>query len=91
MLALLAVFVFSGLLHEYLFAAALGRVQGFQLAFFLLQGAAVALTLRVKPDRTIGVGFTFTFNALTSILFFASVHGVVPFYEDGIPGWLWGR
>jgi hypothetical protein len=89
-LAMLAVFVFSGLIHEYLFAAALGRVQGFQLAFFFVQGAAVALTLRVKPGREVGVGFTFVFNALTSIPFFASVHGVVPFYEAGIPAWLWG-
>lgn len=86
-LATLAVFVCSGLLHEYVFAAAVGRVQGFQLAFFLLQGGAVVLTLRSKPGRLIGVGSTFIFNALTSILFFASVHGVTPFYEGGIPDW----
>jgi len=89
-LSTLAVFVFSGLLHEYVFAAGVGRVQGYQFAFFLVQGVAVALTLRVKPSRIVGVGSTFTFNALTSILFFASVHGVAPFYEGGIPDWLWG-
>ena len=83
------VFAVSGLLHEYLFTVAVGRVQGFQLAFFLVQGAAVALTLRAKPNRIVGVGATFTFNALTSILFFASVEGVLPFYVGGLPGWLW--
>ncbi len=88
-LATLAVFAVSGLLHEYVFAAAVGSVQGFQLAFFLVQGAAVAVTLRVKPGHVIGVGFTFTFNALTSVLFFASVHGLAPFYSGGVPDWLW--
>jgi hypothetical protein len=88
--ATLAVFAVSGLLHEYVFSVAVGRVQGFQLAFFLMQGAAVVLTARVKPGRIIGVGTTFAFNALTSIMFFASVHGIAPFYEGGLPAWLWG-
>jgi hypothetical protein len=84
------VFTVSGLLHEYVFSAALGRVQGYQLAFFLMQGVAVALTLRVKPGRIVGPVTTFAFNALTSILFFASIHGLAPFYERGLPEWIWG-
>ena len=88
--ATLAVFAFSGLLHEYVFSAGVGRVQGFQLAFFLMQGVAVVLTARVKPGRIIGVGTTFAFNALTSVLFFASIHGIAPFYEGELPEWLWG-
>jgi hypothetical protein len=35
-------------MHEYIFGMAIGRVQGYQTAFFLLQGVAVAATARVK-------------------------------------------
>ena len=90
LLATLAVFAVSGILHEYLFFTALGRIQGYQLAFFALQGTAVALTLRAKPGRFIGVGATFAFNALSSIFFFGSCHGLLPFYDRGLPEWLWG-
>jgi hypothetical protein len=89
-LGTLVVFGVSGILHEYVFSAAVGRVQGYQMAFFLLQGAAVALTLRAKPGRIVGVCATFAFNALSSIWFFASIHSISPLYEGGLPKWLWG-
>ena len=89
-LATLVVFLVSGALHEYVFSVAVGGVQGYQLAFFSLQGIAVAATLRWRPGRIVGIGATFTINALTSVLFFASFQGLAPFYEDGPPTWLWG-
>jgi hypothetical protein len=89
-LATLAVFAVSGILHEYLFFASLGSVQGFQFSFFSLQGAAVAMTLRARPGRIVGIGGTFAFNALSSVLFFASFHNLAQFYDSGLPKWLWG-
>ena len=47
--ATLGTFAVSAVLHEYLFDIAVGRVQGYQMAFFLTQGLAVAATRRVKP------------------------------------------
>jgi hypothetical protein len=33
---------------------------------------------------------TLCFNLVSSVLFFASVNGLVPFYSRGLPGWLQG-
>jgi hypothetical protein len=44
--AVLATFAVSGLAHEYLVVAALGRSSGQMLAFFMLQGLAVLLSHR---------------------------------------------
>jgi hypothetical protein len=82
--ATFVVFAISGLLHEYAFSMAAGRLQGYQSMFFLLQATAVVLTLRLRPRgvaavvSTIG---TIAFLLLSSIFFFASVHGVVRFYS----------
>lgn len=87
----LAAFAVSGLIHEYLFSLAVGRVQGLQLAFFLLQGLAVALTFRVRPSRRwtpAWIAGTLTFNLLTSVLFFLSVNEIVPIYSH-LPEGLW--
>lgn len=89
----LVVFAVSGLLHEYLFSVAIGRAQGFQLLFFLLQGCAVVLTQRVKPTggAAVALGFgTFAFNVTSSVFFLASVQSVTGFYQDGLPAWLDG-
>ncbi len=91
--ATLVVFALSGLLHEYVFSVAIGRPQGFQLVFFLLQGCAVALTQRVKPagGKAVAWGLvTFVFNIASSMLFLASIHGVIGFYQGGLPAWLAG-
>jgi len=93
-LATLAVFAVSGLLHEYLFLVATGRVQGYQMLFFLIQGAAVALTLRAKPVGAAAVASlvaTLLFNLLSSVFFFVSWQGVGRFYPTGLPEWLPGR
>jgi len=47
--AMMLAFFISGLFHEYLLWLAIGRSPGLQMTFFLLQGTAVAATLRVRP------------------------------------------
>jgi hypothetical protein len=88
--AAVAVFVVSAAIHEYLFSTAVGRVQGYQTGFFLVQGLAVAATARVKPRGVAAGGWvaaTFAFNLLTGVLFFASVNRVLPFYDNPVPLW----
>ena len=82
------VFGLSALFHEWIFFAAVGRLQGYQLAFFALQGIAAASTARVKVRGKLLVPWvvgTLIFNLLTSVLFFASIHSVSPFYSRGLP------
>jgi hypothetical protein len=92
-LAVVATFAVSALVHEYVFGVTLGRVQGYQTVFFLLQGVAVAATVRLRP---VGIKTwpwivaTWIFNLATSVFFFASVNGVMPFYSRGLPKWLAG-
>ncbi|QDV35938.1 MBOAT family protein [Tautonia plasticadhaerens] len=89
--ATLAVFAVSAIIHEYVFLAPVGRVQGYQLAFFGLQGGAVAATWAVRPRGASIIPWvisTFAFNVATGVLFFASIAQVVPFYERGLPAWL---
>ena len=83
--ATLIVFAISGLMHEYAFGIAAERVQGWQMAFFMVQGLAVAATQRIKPTgpRTMllwTVG-TFAFNLATSVLFFTSLNQIWPFWS----------
>jgi hypothetical protein len=82
--ATLAVFAVSGVLHEYAFDVAVGRVQGWQMLFFMVQGCAVAMTLRVRPRGRTAVLWwagTLAFNLGTAVLFFRSVDGVIGFYQ----------
>ena len=79
----LAAFGVSALIHEYLFDIATGRILGSQLAFFMLQGVAVAATLKFRPRgllAAISILLTFAFNLAATILFLASMNAVVPFY-----------
>ena len=88
---ILFVFALSAILHEYIFFAAVGQVQGYQTAFFALQGLAAASTARVKVrgwQVFPCTAATLAFNLLSSVLFFASIHAVVPFYSQGLPQWL---
>jgi hypothetical protein len=81
--ATLGTFAVSAALHEYLFDLAVGRVQGYQAAFFLVQGLAVAATRKARPrgwQAAPWVAGTVAFNLATSALFFASLDEVVPFY-----------
>ena len=84
--ATLVTFAISGLVHEYVFGIASGRVQGWQLLFFMLQGVAVVATMRIRPRGRITVLWivgTWVFNLASSVLFFQSVNQVLLFY--GLP------
>lgn len=81
--ATMITFVISAIAHEYLFSITLEEVQGYQTAFFLIQGLAVALTLRVRPEgpwRFVGLAATLTFNVATSFLFYQSVQPLYPWW-----------
>ncbi len=82
--ATLLAFAVSALLHEWIFSVSAGTLDGHQTAFFLLHGVAVAATLRARPrspgGRALGWTLTMVFNLATSLLFFASVDRLVPFW-----------
>jgi hypothetical protein len=89
-----AAFFASGLVHEYVFGIIIGRVQGYQALFFLIQGLAVIATLRVHPRggmKWIARAATLTFNLVVSVLFFANLNQFLPFYSRPLPwplaGW----
>lgn len=79
----LLTFAISSIIHEYVFDIAAGRVLGWQMEFFLIQGLGVAGTLKVRIKgwtATPAVLFTFAFNLATASLFFASLNQLIPFY-----------
>ena len=81
--AALIVFIASAVLHEYVALPAVGYVQGFQTAFFLVQGIATAATVRLRPrGRTalLGIAATLAFNLVTSVLFLKSIDAAVGYY-----------
>ena len=89
--ATLGVFAISGILHEYLFGIALGQVVGWQLLFFMVQGIATCLTLRIKPTgwkAFVWATCTLAFNIVSSVTFFASINNVVAIYHNSFPPWL---
>lgn len=81
--ATLATFVFSAIVHEYVFDVPAGRILGTQMAFFLIQGLATIATLRLAPRRVfagIAILATLAFNLITGLLFFSSMNQILPFY-----------
>lgn len=76
-------FLVSGLAHEYMFGVALGRLEGYQLLFFLVQGAAVSATLGLRPRGpwvVVGTALTLLFNVATSLWFFHSIDQLYPWF-----------
>jgi hypothetical protein len=83
--ATLFTFAISAALHEYVFGIAAGRLQGWQALFFMIQGAATAASIRLRPKGwrlALGQFLTVTFNLATSVLFFQSVNSVLRFYSS---------
>jgi len=79
--------------YKYISKHAGGGQAQYQTAFFLLQGVAVVGTARVNTSGWRAVPWTvgtLAFNLASSVLFFASIHGLVPFYALGLPAWLEG-
>lgn len=88
LVATLATFGTSGLVHEYVFGAATGQFQGCQFVFFGIQGCAAAMTRCIRPSRRavpLWVAGTALFNLAASVLFFRSIDAVVPFYCPRVP------
>jgi hypothetical protein len=85
----LLVFAVSSVLHEYVFGIVLERFQGWQTAFFMAQGLAVAATLRVRPvgraRRIAWTAATWAFNLTTGVLFVLSVNRIVPWWSAAPP------
>ncbi|MBX3442344.1 MAG: hypothetical protein KF774_08045 [Planctomyces sp.] len=86
------VFAVSGLLHEVMFDLAMSRIDGCQLAFFVLQIPAVLLSpalerfLRGGGWRTSAARvLTFLWIAASSVLFFRGVGIIFPFAYSGGP------
>jgi hypothetical protein len=91
-LGVMIVFAVSGLLHEYLLVMATGRFFGYELAFFIVQGAAVAMSARLRPRtplaRSIAWAATILFMLASSTLFFGGANQIVPWYSRSAPDWL---
>lgn len=88
LLAVVIAFAISAIGHEYIFSIAIGRIQGYQTVFFLLQGAVVAATASWKPTGWWAVpatAATVIFLLASSVLFFASFHGAATVYSDVPP------
>lgn len=81
--ATLATFVFSGVVHEYVFDIADWRFLGYQMTLFVIHGAASVATMRLRPSEWVRVPWiflTFAFNLGTAYLFFACMNALIPFY-----------
>ena len=79
--ALLLVFAVNGILHEYMAWLLVGRVLGYQLAFFAIHGVAVAATWKWRPQGWVkGVGWAATLGLVvaSSALFFATIQQFRP-------------
>jgi hypothetical protein len=85
------VFLVSGLIHELMFGIAIGRFDGSQLSFFVLQAPGVWLSEYLKPlirrggawGATLARLATFTWFAVTSVFFFHTVNKLFPFFYAG--------
>jgi hypothetical protein len=85
--AIVVTFLVNGALHEYLAWNLVGSIQGYQFLFFALHGGATALTFPLRPRgalaRVVGTASTMLFLLVTSVLFFASVRQLLPWYSRG--------
>jgi D-alanyl-lipoteichoic acid acyltransferase DltB (MBOAT superfamily) len=90
--ATLAAFFVSGVIHEYIAGIALQSIQGYQLAFFMIQGVAVVATARLAPRGTVAVAAAVTatiiFNILVSLVFCATAAQLFDLYSDNAPAWM---
>jgi hypothetical protein len=91
---IVAVFLVSALFHEFFFALATSRLDGYQFAFFMLQAPVVIASPQLKQlaERSAGGrfaarGFTWLWFAVTSLLFFHGLNRVFPFVYASRP-WL---
>jgi len=80
----MATFLVSGLIHEYVLGIAAGRVLGSQMAYFVLQGIAVVVWRRSLAPfgmATFSIVLALAFQIASSVLFFSGVNAILPFYS----------
>jgi hypothetical protein len=85
--SMLLVFLVSGVFHELMFAIATSRLNGYQFAFFTIQGPAALFSGRLErlarrgglAGKITAHGVTIVFLAITSVLFFHGVNKIFPF------------
>jgi hypothetical protein len=65
-LGVLAVFAASAVIHEYVFLPAIGCIQGYQTAFFLVQGLGVLATRKARPGGVLPILATLVFHLAAS-------------------------
>jgi len=82
----MSVFLFSGVIHEYLVYITFNKFSGDQLKFFFLQGLAVLIEYGVKQKcnqlsipNSIGFLLTFIFNSITSGYF---LKPWIPYFKE---------
>jgi hypothetical protein len=93
--AVLLTFAVSGIVHEYAFGIGIGRLTGYQMAFFMIQGLGVAYLGSPRESgvpiltsqRFLAWAATMSFMLLTSIFFLASFGQVLPSFYAAQP-WL---
>jgi hypothetical protein len=81
---IVVVFLANGALHEYLVWLMCGRILGYFIAFFALQGIAAALTARYRPTGVAALVSwlaTLIFMLASSGLVMASVNAFVPWFQ----------
>ena len=90
----IAVFLVSGIFHEFFFALATSRLDGYQFAFFMLQAPAVMLSPQLDRLARRGImgrgalhALTWLWFAATSPLFFHGADRIFPFFYVSQP-WL---
>jgi hypothetical protein len=91
--AVLAVFAFSGILHEVLAFVALGRITGHQSAFFGVSAVGVLASPLLEGIGRYGIiggalirAVTLVFLAASAALMFVTIDAVIPLYAA--PWWL---
>src|SRR5262249_46980837 len=90
-LGILAVFVASGLLHEYLFVLVDREVLGWQLAFFSIHGVGAVAGERAgrtltriagrRPPRALAIAATLTFVLLTAPVFIHCLDRIIDLHR----------
>jgi len=96
-LGILAVFVFSGLVHEYFFLPFAPELFGWQLTFFVLHGLGAIAGFRLgrtfqavvgrRVPRPLAIATTLGFVLLTTPIFIHALDGVVDLHRD-VGGWV---
>lgn len=83
--ATLLTFLFSGIVHEYVFDIPAPRLLGLQMLFFMIQGIAVMATIRLRPRGPMAIPatlLTVAFNLATVCIFLTCLNAVMPFYVN---------